>query len=302
MLPETPRDWGGPAASLASAAIWALVVILWKPLIRRFGADATNFCKNALAALAFILGLFLFRGSLGLEALPELSGYQIWTLVASSVLGMSIGDGLLFYAAAKIGPQRALLVLNLIPLVTLLLAWLIGDEAIHARQIPGILLVVLGVAIVLFDGFRLRTGNLDPKGLIGALLCVLFTSISIIWRKPSLEVMDASSVAMLQLIVGALGVVALAFLFGRSKQLAAPILVSDVRVRTLILSLLGTGLAYYLFIYGIQNNPSAIAATLSGTTPIFAIPLLWLLEKKRPELRTWLGTLISTGGVVLILT
>ncbi len=298
---DIPRDWTGPTASLASAAIWALVVILWKPLIRRFGADATNFCKNALAAIAFVLGLLLFQGNLGLESLPDLSAYQIWTLVASSLLGMSIGDGLLFYSAARLGPLRALLILNFIPLLTLLLAWWLAGEEIHRIQALGIVLVVLGVAIVLFDGSRLRTGQLDSKGLIAALLCVVTNSFSILWRKPSLQVLEAAPVAMLQLFVGALGVIALAFFFGRSTQLAAPLRASDSRLRVLILSLVGTGFAYYLFIYGIQNNPASIAATLSGTVPIFAIPFLWFIEKKRPDMRTVLGTLVSTCGVILIM-
>jgi drug/metabolite transporter (DMT)-like permease len=301
ILTPTNPGWDGPSASLASAAIWAFVVILWKPLIRRFGADATNFCKNAIAAVAFVVGLYVFRGDLGLDQLPELTSYQIWTLIASSILGMSIGDGLLFYAAAKLGAQRALLILNFIPLLTLILAWLISGEEIHLSQVVGISLVVLGIGIVLFDGPRLRSGSLDKGGIVAALLCVVVNSFSILWRKPSLTVVDSATVSMLQLIVGAFGVLVLASLFGRSKRLVAPLQAADSRVRVLILSLVGTGLAYYLFIYGIQNNSSAVAATLSGMTPIFAIPFLWIIEKKRPELRTWFGTTLSTGGVVLIL-
>lgn len=301
ILAQTNPGWDGPAASLASAAIWALVVILWKPLIRRFGADAANFCKNAIASVAFVLGLLVFRGDLGLDLVLDLSSYRFWTLIASSILGMTIGDGLLFYAAARLGAQRALLILNFIPLLTLVLAWAISGEEILRSQIVGIVFVVLGIGIVLFDGPRLRSGNLDVKGIGAALLCVLANSLGILWRKPSLEVVDVATVSLLQLVVGALGVLVLAVIFGRSTRLVAPIQAADTRLRVLFLSLLGTGFAYYLFIYGIQNNSSAIAATLSGMSPIFAIPLLWLIEKKRPEFRTWVGTFISTGGVVLIL-
>ena len=55
-----------------------------------------------------------------------------------------------------------------------------------------------------------------------------------------------------------------------------------------------------LLLIALQNADAGIVATLSSTSPIMILFLIWLLTNKIPSLGAWMGTIIALVGTGLI--
>ena len=75
---------------------------------------------------------------------------------------------------------------------------------------------------------------------------------------------------------------------------------TDIIFKTIISGFLGMALGMSLLLIALQNGDAGIVATLSSTSPIMILFLLWMLTKKIPSLGAWLGTIIAIIGTSLI--
>jgi drug/metabolite transporter (DMT)-like permease len=55
-----------------------------------------------------------------------------------------------------------------------------------------------------------------------------------------------------------------------------------------------------LFLYALQGSQTGIIATLSATSPVIILPLLWLRTGQRPSGLSWAGAAMAIGGLALI--
>lgn len=67
-------------------------------------------------------------------------------------------------------------------------------------------------------------------------------------------------------------------------------------------SLIGTWLGIWFYQMAQQYTDTAVVTTLSSTCPIFAIPLVWLLQGHRPSIKGFAGTLIAVFGIWYVVT
>jgi uncharacterized membrane protein len=125
------RAGGKVTSCLVAAALWAISISLFRPLIARFGPAPVNFFKCAFASLAYFAWLALVGRLAGLAALDP---GAIGQLALSGFVGMAIGDSLLFSAVEAGGDQRTLVIYNSAPLMTALLAWAAGG-AVPSTQV-----------------------------------------------------------------------------------------------------------------------------------------------------------------------
>ena len=63
---------------------------------------------------------------------------------------------------------------------------------------------------------------------------------------------------------------------------------------------LGMALGMSLLLIALQNADAGIVATLSSTSPIMILFLIWIITKKIPTYGAWIGTLFAIGGTALI--
>ncbi len=288
----------GPLACLASAALWALAVTLFRPLIRRFGPYRVNLAKGSIALVAFVLTLAAL-GQLHIPSPTQGMGSLQWlTLIGAATLGMTLGDTLILAAAHSIGAQRTFLIQCLSPIASSLLAFAFLQESLSLLQGMGILLTIFGLTLVIRMDRANKTPP-NPKGYLMAIGAMLCQSLGIVLNKPSLKVMDAAPNAALRIAISLIGILILIRVLDHNRQ-SPPIHKDKNALRRLLLaSLLGTFLGFFLFILGIQNTKAGIASALTSTTPIFAIPFAWALEGTRPQARSILGTVVTVLGAGL---
>ena len=85
-----------------------------------------------------------------------------------------------------------------------------------------------------------------------------------------------------------------------NRSLLEPIQEWDTMKKFLPATLCGTWLGIWLFQIAQKGTDTAVVSTLVSTCPIFAIPLVWWLQKQTVSLKGILGTIVAVLGVALI--
>ena len=75
-----------------------------------------------------------------------------------------------------------------------------------------------------------------------------------------------------------------------------------VLVLTCLTALIGLLLGMTLFLFALQGSKTGIIATLSATSPVIILPLLWLRTGQRPSAKSWAGAGLAVAGLALIFT
>jgi drug/metabolite transporter (DMT)-like permease len=102
--------------------------------------------------------------------------------------------------------------------------------------------------------------------------------------------------------VGASGV-AMALLMATPLAPARPRAITPaVLILTLITAFTGLLLGMTLFLYALQGPETGIVATLSATSPVIILPLLWLRTGQPPTRASWIGAALAILGLALIFT
>ncbi|MBL8896448.1 MAG: DMT family transporter [Planctomycetes bacterium] len=286
----------GELLSLGSALCWAIGLLLFRvPLAHRAASDV-NLFKCAFAAL--LLGLTalaaLGGGSLAFD------GRALLLLALSGVIGMSLGDTLLFQAMHRLGPTRALMLQSTNPLVATLFGWLCLGEALTALQLLGIATCSTGTLLVIAEGRALeRDGVRSYRAGIAAGLGsavaqatgMLLVREALLGSSGDRGFATPCAAAALRLGVGALALLLPAL--WRSPRATAQLLGGRVAWREMALpSFIGTYLGLLAMTLALAASPAGIVSALSSTTPLFllAIGVVWLRERHG---------ILSYGGVAL---
>ena len=65
-------------------------------------------------------------------------------------------------------------------------------------------------------------------------------------------------------------------------------------------AIIGLLIGMTLFLYALQGSKTGIIATLSATSPVIILPLLWLRTGQRPSTLSWCGAALAVTGLALI--
>ena len=71
-------------------------------------------------------------------------------------------------------------------------------------------------------------------------------------------------------------------------------------VQSIISGFLGMALGMSLLLIALQKADAGIVATLSSTSPIMILLLIWVITKKMPAIGAWIGTILAIVGSGLI--
>lgn len=288
-------------AALGTATCWATTGLIASDAIRALGAFHFNLLRQAFVT-AVLAAVVLVSGTL---ALPD--GHGIAVLALSGIVGILLGDTLNFAAVGRLGPRRAGAVFALNAPMAAILGWLVLGERLGGQAWGGVAVTVAGVALAILGRpgtgahrFELVRGGLGVGvmfGLGAALGQAAGTLIARPWMTGGLDPYVGSLIR-----VGASGlamglVAALPFAPPRPREVTRKVL-----VLTGLTALIGLLLGMTLFLYALQGSETGIIATLSATSPVIILPLLWLRTGQRPTLTSWTGAALAVVGLALIFT
>ena len=301
----------GELAALATAILWAVCSVFFTLGSRRIGATPVNMTRLAFA-IGFISAFHLYQQQ---TLFPYQTEPWRWGVLAlSSILGLVIGDGALFYAFMKIGPQLSMLVMTLVPVCSAFFAWLCFGEPIYPHEYLGIALTIAAIGWVVTErrypqqhedppsAAELKQQRKDFAAGVGlALVGVLGQTANLVVTKYALvddySELSATSVRILVALVWLT-----VWMACRGQLWSAWRSLSDIRacIYTAAGAFVGPFLGIWFSYIAIEATRIGVAATIMATPPLILIPLGRMFLNERITPRAIVGTVVAIIGVAVL--
>lgn len=299
------QDLTGELAALGTALCFAFGSTLFTMAGRELGTMRVNRVRLLLATLLIGLLHWLILGQL----LPGgVSRESLSWLVVSGIVGLVLGDMFLIQAFVLIGPQLSMLMMALAPMFSTIIAWLFLNETLDSQTLLGIVLVVTGIIIVVtqrrsgISASTPATGRAYQIGLLcglgGSLGQAIGTVLSRLGLADGLEPLSASLIRLGAAVLVLWGYTLIRGQAGdtimtlRAKPQAGLRLTGG--------TVAGPVVGVWLSLVAVQRTSVGIASTLIALTPIFLIPISYVVFKEHVSQRAVIGTLIAFAGTVLL--
>ncbi len=306
----------GEVAALGAALCWVFTSLAFAAAGRRVGATAVNLTRLLLAVVALAT---IHRLAFG-RWIPDAGRDDILYLALSGVIGLALGDQLLFTALVDVGPRTATLLMTLAPPLAALLAWPTLGEPVTPRSALGILITVAGIAWVVLE--RSPSGRPAGQGhrrrgiafSCGAALCqalgLVLAKIGLGHSRRAITGhVDPWSATLIRMTFAAVAVVLVATVLRRALRRSGPAASPGAPPAShwpIALGLITVGaifgpvLGVWFSLVAVDLAPTGIAATLMAMSPIFILPLAVWLEKEHLTWRAVTGAILAVAGVVVL--
>jgi drug/metabolite transporter (DMT)-like permease len=288
-----------PASSRLDWLLFILLGFLWGSsyLFIKIGVDA-GLQPFTLVSLRLLIGLALLAAVVGIarEALPR-ERRTYGHLLVMGFFSVALPFMLITWAEQSVDSSLAAVLTGAVPLFVIPFAALIlRDERITVNKVVGILIGLVGVAIVV--GF-------DPASLAGDELVAELALIGAAASYAVGGVYARRNVKGLRPMIPALFQVAFALVMVGIPAivLEGPIRL-DIRPDALLaviwLGLLGSGAAYLVFFRLLGHWGATRTSLVAYLLPIWGIALGALVLAEPIDARLILGTALVIGGIALV--
>ena len=285
-------------AALGTATCWAVTGLFAADAVRILGPFHFNLVRQSFVTALLAL-IVLATQSFDLPGIRA-----ALTLAVSGVIGILIGDTFNFAAVARLGPRRAGAVFALNAPMAAIMGWAILDEALSPQAIVGITLTALGVALAILgrpsaNAHRFETlqGTLAFGVIMGLGAAFGQAAGSLVARPVMTAGIDPYLASLFR--VGASGL-AMGILAATPLAPQTPAFSRKALKLTAATAIIGLLIGMTLFLYALQGSKTGIIATLSATSPVIILPLLWLRTGQRPSALSWCGAGLAIFGLSLI--
>lgn len=274
---------------LFPAVCWAL-----SPIFYSRGLSGLNpLLGNLIRALPATGITFLFTIIvLGPDKIFSLSLNSYIVLLLSGVIGLGFGDLFYLLSIKRMGPSPSITVSSTYPLITIAFSILFLGESVNFFVLLGTFLVVVGIAII---SRKNGSSNVDFIGVGFSTLAAVFWSVSIV-LVGSIAHSGHPLAENFWRLMGYVIASFLLFVFNK-RDFSKPGLNSIFHIT--LGGVIALNLGWASYIYSIELIGTSKATTLSSVSPIFTATAEFLIEK-RFKLSIFLGTLLTTIGIILV--
>ena len=288
-------------AALSAAFCWALSGLISISAIHKLGPLAFNRVRMSLVFL-LLAGISFLTG-----AWREFPLGTIQTLMISGLFGIFLGDTALFGALQRLGPSRTSVIFALNAPMTVIMGWFILEEHLPWLTLLGCGIVTVGVLIAILG----RRNSNEPQSMdstqgrlrngiaLGLLAAFGQAAGSIIARPIMAEGVDPVTASAIRVGISALCLLCVGFIPNPLFSPKTPYTVKLIGI-IMISGFLAMGIGMTLLLYGLALGDAGVVTTLSATTPVLILPMLWISTGNRPPLMGWVGTVVTLSGIVLI--
>jgi drug/metabolite transporter (DMT)-like permease len=321
----------GELAGLGAAFCWVFTSLAFAAAGRRIGPTAVNITRIFLALLVLLVINRVLFG----HFIPDIRPESLALLAISGVIGLALGDQLLFTALVDVGPRISTLLMTLAPPVAALLAWPALHEALGPVQIAGISVTTGGIAwVVLERPAGTRPPRYRPqhrvRGVMLGGLAGVCQAVGLILSKLGMghvpnagwERVDPWIATMYRMMFAAVGIsIAVGVMRWRANRRTVD-RAMDISAETahlppsgraedqrripvaLLMVCLGTAFGPVLGVWcsmvAVDRAAAGIAATLMAMTPVFVLPFAVWIEREHVSWRAVGGAMVAVGGVAIL--
>jgi len=289
----------GEFAALAVAIFWTITALAFESASKKIGSLSVNIMRLVLAFIFISFFTLFARGHL----LPSDATRHNWIWLAlSGIVGLVLGDYFLFRSYALIGSRFAMLIMTLAPPMAALFGFLILHESLNFIQFTGMAIVILGIAIAIFNrpvkGEKL-TIKLSSAGLLFAFIGALGQGLGIVLSKFGMQDYNAFASTQIRIMAGVAGYSLIITLLGRWRQTGEALKnIPAMKVLTLG-AFFGPFLGISFSLLSVKYTEAGIASTIMALTPVLILaPSAWIYREKI-KVAEIAGAVISVAGVAL---
>jgi drug/metabolite transporter (DMT)-like permease len=293
----------GAAAALGTALAWTVTALAFEYAGKRIGAFALNLLR-LLAGFVFLGAYCLIRRG-SILPLDEPLATWLW-LGASGIVGLVIGDLLLFQAFIDIGSRIAMLVYATAPAMTALLGLAVLGERITLVGAGGMAITLAGIATVVLGGRKEGNGAAPAerphrlRGLLLALGGALGQAGGLILSKIGAGSMDPFAGTQIRVSAGVLGFAVILLVTRSWKGVAAALRDRRAVAGLTVGSFFGPFLGVSLSLLAVQSGNAGVASAIMSIVPVLIIAPSAIILKERINLREILGSLLAVAGVFVL--
>ena len=290
----------GEIAAVGTAMFFAMGSTFFTLAGQRAGASVVNRSRLLIATLLALGIHWITRGTI----LPHALSWEAWGWLAlSGVIGLALGDSLLFRAFVAIGPAKTMLIFALAPAMAALFSWIFLGEALTLLEMVGMAITLVGIAWVVMAPEQPTSEHSYGLGVLFALGGTFSQAIGLVTAKIGLtEGAMPQEANVVRLMAAATSVWMLTVALGETKRVLA-MWSNDVRATafTALGSIFGPVAGVWLSLVAIDRASIGVASTIMSLTPLFLIPVSRFVFREPITLRAVVGTLIALAGVALLL-
>jgi drug/metabolite transporter (DMT)-like permease len=289
----------GEFAALAVAIFWTITALAFESASRKIGSLSVNILRLLLALIFISLFTLFTRGHL----LPSDATSHNWVwLAVSGIVGLVLGDYFLFRSYALIGSRFAMLIMTLAPPMAALFGFLILDESLNFLQLTGMAVVILGIAMAIFNrpvkGEKL-TIKLSSAGLLFAFIGALGQGLGIVLSKYGMQGYNAFASTQIRIMAGVAGYSLIISLLGKWRQTGESLKNIPAMKALTLGAFFGPFLGISFSLLSVKYTEAGIASTIMALTPVLILaPSAWIYGEKI-KFAEIAGAVISVAGVAL---
>ncbi len=281
--------------SLAAAASFALSAMQIASVTGRAGPLQL---ARWQMGLAFVMTA---AASVALGGWRSIDGAGFLYLAGSSAFGIMLATTTYIATIQILGPRLNALVFTLSAPFALALGYLVRGETVTPAQGAGVALILAGIVVALAGRAEDGPGP-DRRRLWLGLGLGLVTAMgqaagSLLARPAMLAGAEPFTAMAIRSGLGALFFVALLAL-----PVARPAVRPDPQTLTRIgySALTGIFLGMSLLMAALAHGGVGIVTTLSSTTPILILPMVWFVSGRPPGGMAWAGAALAVAGTAVI--
>lgn len=297
----------GEIAAFTTAALWTLTSIFFTAAGKQVGSLVVNRIRLVLAVCFLILTHLILFG----QAFPYNAGPERWFWLAlSGIVGLTLGDSLLFQSYILVGNRIGMLLMASVPVISSLEAWLFLGEVLSLQVISGIALCVVGIVMVILERRNASNNGAVVAGArrthILGILCGLGGSVCqasglILAKKGLVGDFPPLSATLMRMVAAALTIWLVTLAAGKGRATLQAIYDNPKVMRAILGgTIAGPFMGVWCSLIAVQSTQIGIASTLMALSPVLILPIAHWGYKEHISLRTVLWTLVALVGVALI--
>ena len=243
------------------------------------------------AALRFVIASLILFAIVRFRSIPLPQGRALTGAVLFGLFSFAFNFGFLYWALTRVSAGMASVMFATTPLITQLIASLIGQERLTGRGILGAFIVIAGISVVFIEQLKFNIPLVYLGAVLGGVVSAALSGI-VVKQFPKSHPMATNVVGM---SLAAVLLLILSMFTGESWRL--PSLVSTwLAFGWLILS----SIVGFVLIVWLLSRWSATATSYIGVlTPLVTLAVASVLAAETPTLTFLGGSLIVLLGVYI---
>lgn len=289
----------GQLSAIMTSLLWTTTSTFFTLGGRQVGSVVLNRIRLLIAVAFLLLAHLILRVPLPADIEME----RLFWLSLSGVIGLVIGDALLFQGFVLVGPRISMLMMSLAPVMGALLAWLFLGEVLSLVQVAGMLVTLFGVSLVVLEGNGRGVSQVDRRNyFLGVLLALggaTGQATGLVAAKQGLAGdFPALSGTLVRMLAAVLVMWLITILRRQVGTTIARIRKNPQALRFIIAgAFTGPFLGVTFSLVAVQNTEVGVASTLMALPPVFLLPVGYFVFNERFGWQAILGTLIAILGV-----